>query len=87
MKITKIRKSGGCYSEVRYTYALSTTFLKGTIEYYGNRGYACPQFEMNTCNGYFWDLNDFMKDFYSGNSKVRKAMDKLDLNESVVVKL
>ena len=90
IKITKTYVAKRPNGELVETYALETTWLFGKVVLFGNRGFACPEFKnpgSDASNGYFWNLQDFMRDFYSDASKTRSAMRKLKLNESTKVSL
>lgn len=67
-------------------YIVNNPYFSARIVHYGNQGFDAPSISCKTkCNGYYWQLNTFMRAFY--RNVLREDFFKLKLNETTVIKL
>ena len=84
-KITKTYRYYG-YPQAETHYEIESEYFSAKIKHYGNQGWDVPQINcFRKCNGYFWSMRKFMKDFYNG--KLEKYFDEIKLNESIVIEI
>lgn len=77
------------YPQARSTIVLKGIYFTAKVEWYGNQGFdsivAKPV--SNKCNGYFWELNAFMKAFYDSSEKVQCKLRELKEQQEITLEV